>query len=801
MTWLNFLTIRTKLMLAAFLTAMVAITITSTASIYYDQKRAREALVSKLKVISEVVASRSTAALTFQDKHQAKKNLDALQAEADIEFACIYNIYNEVFVSRIFINKEKVCPPSPIQAGFSFKERFKMSQPIRVDQNIIGWLYIEATLGSLAERIKQYSLFNILIFFAGLIVAAIIARSLQQLVTGPLNHLGDTLSNIIQKNDYSLRAIKENEDELGKLVDIINSMLDKIEADNYSLKTSEDKFRQLTSLSPVGIFQADLHNQLIYVNSRWCEITGMSEERVSLEHWLDCLTSSDRRAFLRAWQQMTSQKEEMALEVSMEVGGVTQYLFCEASPVLDDQNILQGYLGVLLDISELKQAQIQMENLAQYDPLTGLANRRQFKDKLELAIRESMESEHPIAILFMDLDQFKRVNDSLGHDAGDQLLVAISKRLKHCVAHQDVIARIGGDEFTVLLKTIENPHDVHLLAERILSTLSKPIFIRDMEIICTLSMGITLAPNDGIDANDLMRNADVAMYRAKEKRRNNYQFFSSDMNLEVVESLSMERKLREAIDQYQFIVFFQSKIRLDVEQPCGAEALIRWRMATGEIISPYRFIPIAEQSGLIVSIGDIVFRKSCETLVRLLELGLWSNESRMAVNLSARQFEDPQLVSSIKRILKETGCPAHYLECEITESTLMENLQGSIEVMKSIKNLGLSLAIDDFGTGYSSLSYLKRLPIDTLKVDRSFVMDIPKDVSDMEISAAVIAMAHKLHLKVVAEGVETREQLSFLKANRCEYAQGFFFSKPLAELDFVNYLQENSSISKSNTES
>lgn len=789
MKWQHMLTIRSKLMLAAFLTATLAVTFTSLASISYDQKRAREALSNKLKVLSGVVANRSTAAVTFGDKRQARANLLALKAEPDIELACIYNIYGEVFTSQSFTKQQIPCPPSPNQEGHFFDTRFRLNQAIRIDDSVIGWLYVEASLGSLAERAKQYSFFNALIFGAALLFSAILARYLQLLVTRPLAHLGDTLTNIIRQNDYSLRAVKENEDELGVLVDVTNQMLDKIESDNLSLMASEDKFRQLTSLSPVGIFQVDAQNNLTYVNSRWCEITGMSEEDASLDHWLDCLTSTDRRAFLRAWQYMTVKQEEMALEVSMEIGGVTQYLFCEASPMIGENEELQGYLGALLDISELKQAQIQMENLAQFDPLTGLANRRQFRSKLDSALREAIEHGHPIAVLFMDLDQFKRVNDSLGHDAGDQLLVAVARRLKDCVTNMDVAARIGGDEFTVLLKHIENTHDVHLIAERILANLAKPIDIRDMEIINTVSMGITLAPNDGTDVNELMRNADVAMYRAKEKGRNNYQFFSADMNAEVVESLTIERKLRAAIEEDQFIVYFQPKIRIDREEPYGAEALLRWQPPDGDMIPPFRFIPIAEQSGLIVPIGDLVFRKSCETLVNLLNEGLWQEGARMAINLSAKQFEDPQLMSTIKRILSDTGCPAEYLECEITESTLMENLQGAIEVMKCIKDLGLSLAIDDFGTGYSSLSYLKRLPIDILKVDRSFVMDIPKDVSDMEISAAVIAMAHKLHLKVVAEGVETKEQLSFLKANRCEYAQGYFFSKPIPEDEFIQYLK------------
>ncbi|MEY8263104.1 MAG: EAL domain-containing protein, partial [Bermanella sp.] len=401
-------------------------------------------------------------------------------------------------------------------------------------------------------------------------------------------------------------------------------------------------------------------------------------------------------------------------------------------------------------------------------------------DRLEKAVSESRRRNTFIALLFIDLDQFKRVNDSLGHEAGDQLLVEIARRLEGSVRASDTVSRIGGDEFTVLLGDIDSSNGVRHICEKILTRLGKPIAINNQEVITTVSIGITLGPADGDSGSTLMRNADMAMYQAKAMGRNNYQFFSQDMNKEMLGYLEIEKNLRASLKaQDEFIVFYQPKTNLNTGEFIGAEALIRWQPKGKEMIGPDRFIPISEESGLIVPIGKWVLRESCFQVKRLIDLGVWPEHAKVAVNLSARQFSDPELIHHIEETLRLSGCPVHILELEITESTLMGDVESAILTMRHIKEMGISMAIDDFGTGYSSLSYLKRFPIDILKVDRSFVMDIPEDRNDMAITAAVIAMAHKLQLKVVAEGIETQAQLDFLKDNRCEYGQGYFIAKPM----------------------
>ena len=565
---------------------------------------------------------------------------------------------------------------------------------------------------------------------------------------------------------------------------------EKIEKENDRLGASEEKFRQLSTVSPVGIFQVNLEQKITYVNNRWSKITGMgTQPMLSLEAWLSRIRIEDRRRALKAWAALMQHHQSFVVEVGFDKGEDVTWSIIEASVLHDGKGDVYGYMGAISDITDLKKAQLQMENLAFFDPLTGLSNRRLFLDRLNKAVSESRRRGIFIALLFLDLDQFKRINDSLGHEAGDQLLVEIARRLETSVRESDTVSRIGGDEFTVLLSDIDSSNGVRHIAEKILTRVGAPIAINNQEIINTVSIGITLGPSDGEDASTLMRNADMAMYQAKAMGRNNYQFFSHDMNKEMMGYLEIEKDLRASINsENEFVVFYQPKMDLNSGQFIGAEALIRWQPKGKDMVGPDRFIPIAEESGLIVPIGKWVLRESCMQVRRLIDTGIWPEYAKVAVNLSARQFSDPELINHIKEILEESRCPVSILELEITESTLMGDVETAILTMRHIKEMGISIAIDDFGTGYSSLSYLKRFPIDTLKVDRSFVMDIPKDRNDMEITAAVVAMAHKLHLKVVAEGIETQAQLDFLKDNHCEYGQGYFIAKPMPVAKLEEYI-------------
>lgn len=440
------------------------------------------------------------------------------------------------------------------------------------------------------------------------------------------------------------------------------------------------------------------------------------------------------------------------------------------------------------DTTDIKLSQRRMERMAFYDTLTDLANRRLFQDRLQQAIEHCQRSSHLSALLYLDLDQFKRVNDTLGHEAGDGLLREVALRLTECVRTEDTVGRPGGDEFTVLLFEVESAAAAGVVAEKILSSLQEPIVVSGHNLVVTTSIGIAVIPNDGRDTNVVMKNADLAMYRAKERGRNNYQFFSEDMNTRALLRLRTENELREGIARGEFFLHHQPKYRITDGKITGVECLVRWNHPTRGVLPPGEFIQIAEETGAIVDLGSWIIEASCQAGKAFSSVA--TDRFTTAVNISPRQFRDPNLISHIRRCLRSTGLPPSLLQIEITETMLMHDVEAASTIVGRLHELGIYLAIDDFGTGYSSLNYLKKFPIQTVKVDRSFVTDIPHNSDDMAITAAVIAMAHRLNMDVVAEGVETQGQLDFLADNDCEYAQGYLFSKPVSEEAIMAMLRE-----------
>ena len=789
---LSRLHLKTKLIASMVVISVVAVLLTASALIKYEQYQSLKSIEEDTKTLAAVIANRSTAALIFSDANQAEANLKALGENPNVALACMYDSNEDIFAKYQFHYLDQTnCPDKPEVSSVTIDESVHIFEPITMDGLQVGTLYMNLSLDWVAERRAQQFLFIAVVASVILFISFFIASYLQVVLVSPIKRMTNTARNISQQNDFSLRADLDVRDDVGAMADVFNHMMDKIEDENQRLYNSEDKFRQLAALSPVGIFQIDLEHNITYVNSRWCDITGIHKPQASLEHWLSQIRTDDRRIALKAWTDLIHNDKPFVIEVGFDKAAEQTWTIIEAGALKDGNGDVYGYMGAISDITDLKNAQLKMEHLAFYDPLTGLSNRRLFKERLEKSIAECKRRGTYLALLFLDLDQFKRINDSLGHDAGDQLLIEAANRLVSSVRESDTVSRIGGDEFTVLLNDIESSHDVIHIAEKILKNLNAPVTLKNQEVSNSVSIGITLGPDDGEDANTLMRNADLAMYRAKSLGRNNFQFFSEEMNAEILSYLEIEKDLRKSLDNDdEFVVVYQPKIHLGTSEYIGAEALIRWKPSGKETISPDRFIPIAEETGLIVPIGKLVLRKACMEVKRFIDLGLWPMGAKMAVNLSAKQFSDAQLIPCLHDTLKTTGCPVEALELEITESTLMDNVESAILTMRAIKNMGVSIAIDDFGTGYSSLSYLKRFPIDVLKVDRSFVMDIPTDLNDMEITAAVIAMAHKLHLKVVAEGIESLEQMEFLKANHCEYGQGYLISPPVPAAELSAYIEQ-----------
>lgn len=773
-------TVRAKLVVIAIATSTLILLITTTAFLTLELFFSHQDLNNKIQVLGQIIAERSTAALVFDDQQGLQNNLASLSADKNIIKSCIYN---EEKVLAASLTSHQNIPDCPQMMGtLKTNEASYIEQyfPIKLDNQVIGTLYIACHNSDIINRLKHIALFALFVLLGAIIVALLLAARLQRIVTNPLRLLATTISNIIQRNDFSIRAKKHHNDELGQLADIFNELLSKIESEHNSLKSSEEKFRKLTSLSPVGIFQINPAGEIIYVNQRWREINNIKHQEPDLQNWFASVHPEDTLILNKLWRRLVTEHENMACEVRLIAkNGSTTWVYIQATSLHSKEGNLLGFLGSVSDISELKKAQIQMENLAFYDPLTGLANRRLFKNRLAKSVKSAQRTNTSIALLFLDLDQFKRINDTLGHDMGDALLKEIARRLDHNVRENDTVSRIGGDEFTILLTDVNNTNDVRIVADKILRSLSRPFMLNGQEIISTVSIGITMTPEDSVEPNILMKNADLAMYRAKELGRNNFQFFSEDMNIAILHNLEVEKELNIAIKRNQFILMYQPKICLADNTISGVETLVRWRHPEKGIIPPDSFIPIAEETGQIIKIGAWVLEHSCHEMGSLIREGLMPKNSKVAVNLSAKQFSDPNLLQTVLDILVQSKIDPLNLELEITESIIMDDVEAAIGIMEAIKNKGIHLAIDDFGTGYSSLAYLKRFPIDVLKVDRSFVGDIPEDKTDMAITSAVIAMAHKLSMKVVAEGIETQEQLDFLQENNCDDGQGYLLSRPL----------------------
>ncbi|HEX2531075.1 MAG TPA: EAL domain-containing protein [Burkholderiaceae bacterium] len=524
-----------------------------------------------------------------------------------------------------------------------------------------------------------------------------------------------------------------------------------------------------------GIVITDAASHIEAVNPAFTRITGYENTETvgKVAHMLNG-QAAHKRDMLAQLTQHGHWQGEMR---DRRKNGEWYPAWLSISTVRDADGRITNYVGVFTDNTRRKEAEMRLQFLATHDSLTGMLNRNGMMMRFVGELESARLHGRRLALLFIDLDRFKTVNDTLGHVAGDQLLVAAAERMQQHIKEQDIAARLGGDEFTVLLEDPAASGAAGKLAERLIAAMAQPFIIDDQEMFVTASIGIACYPADGHDAATLLKNADVAMYRAKERGRNTFRFFTSDMNVRAFEQLVLENSLRRALERGEFELHYQPQFSTATGRIVGAEALIRWRHPELGLVLPDTFIAMAEQNGLIVPIGAWAMREACRQGKAWHDAGLCFG--RIAVNLSARQFMSGDLLDTIREALDQSGLPPSMLELEITESTIMHNPPEAIVVLNRIREMGVALSIDDFGTGYSSLASLKQYPIDNLKIDRSFVTGIPHDPDDVAITEAIIAVAHKMRLKVVAEGVETGEQAEFLRAVGCDVAQGYFLGRPM----------------------
>ena len=527
----------------------------------------------------------------------------------------------------------------------------------------------------------------------------------------------------------------------------------------------------------VGVIDIDF--RFISVNPAFSRITGYSEEEVIGQN-SQLLDSSQHSAdFYRRVRDILERTGHWAGEMWQKRKDSEEFLgWIEMSEVRDAQGLRSHFVAVVNDITDKKRAEQELRYLANYDTLTGLPNRALLSERLGRAIVRARRQETRVAVLFLDLDRFKDINDSLGHAAGDRLLKAAATRIQATVGASDTVARLGGDEFTVVLEDVESLPAVERMAREILSAFSVPLEVDDRhEVSITPSLGISLYPDHALVPTDLLKFSDTAMYQAKAEGRNTYQIYNETMDAESRRRATVLASLRKALDRGEFRLVYQPRMALADGRITGVEALLRWHSAELGEISPITFIPLAEESGLVLPIGEWVMQEACETLKRWRSQGL--TEISIGINVSVLQLLRGHLPAHLRRVLDETGVPANRVELEVTESMVMQNAEQTTHVLNEMRAIGVSLAIDDFGTGYSSLVYLKRLPIDTLKIDKEFIGDLTRDPDDEAITATVITIGHSLGLNVIAEGVETEQQLAYLREQGCDEIQGFWLSTPL----------------------
>ncbi|WP_445368539.1 EAL and GGDEF domain-containing protein [Methylomonas sp. BW4-1] len=577
-------------------------------------------------------------------------------------------------------------------------------------------------------------------------------------------------------------------DETGGLCGYVGTI-----TDISDIKANEERLGQAAAVfesTREGVMITDAQRRITMVNKAFSNITGYDNRDV-IGHSPSILSSGRHNAdfYREMWANIATTDHWQGEIWNRRKTGEVYPELLSISTVRDGKGEISHYVGVFADISKLKASEMELEFLAHHDPLTKLPNRMLFLSRLQHNIEKARRQANKMAVLMLDLDRFKDVNDSFGHLAGDDLLQMVAERLTTRLRTSDTICRLGGDEFVVLLEEVNQPETVAHVATQIINALNQTWQLPSgHEVRIGVSVGIAMFPEHGASPDELIQQADTALYQAKNEGRNRFKYFSEDLTRAARERIDIEIRLRQAIEQGELRVFFQPQICIENGAIIGAEALVRWQTASGELIPPLRFIPIAEETGLITSIGNWVLRETCHHGQRWRKAGFPA--LRLAVNLSPQQFLHSDISDVVARILAETGFPAECLELELTESALMKREKEAIEILHKLHGLGVHLAIDDFGTGYSSLAYLKLFPLDVLKIDKSFIEDIPKHTDDMEITATIIAMAKTLRMRVVAEGVETAEQLAFLKSRQCDLYQGYLVSKPLPIAEFEKFLTD-----------
>lgn len=781
--------IRIRLALLVVLNSTLALICAGIALYGYESVLQRGAASSELSSQAGIIAESSTAALSFGDKRAAMQMLLALRGDPQVVEGVIYDENNRPF-ARYERGGSAIGSTAPRlrAAGVYFEGgAVLVFQPIKVADERLGTIFLKSR-SEVAARLRRYVgiVFLILLFSQGL--ALLVSARVQRTITAPVIELSDVARQVSADKNYAVRGVRRTGGEIGILIDSFNNMLSQIEMRELALRESEERYALAARGANDGLWDWKLTTGEIYFSARWNQMLGYPDKDRWSDpaEWFERIHPSDRD---RVAAEVAAHRAGATTEFNSEFrmkhrNGAYIWVLSRGIAVRDADSTAIRIAGSQTDITEGKVA----------DPLTGLPNRLYFIDRLEWSLDAARGEGTAFAVLFLDLDRFKLINDSLGHAAGDELLTSVAGRLRSAVragweGRPFVVARLGGDEFAILLNDVEDPPDVMAMAHRILEKVSPPVCLEGRQVFANVSIGIALS-NSGKTPEDILRNADTAMYHAKTSGGARYAVFDDAMRERAVARLEIETGLRKGIENGELVVYYQPELSLKDRRVVGYEALVRWNHPERGMLAPAEFIPIAEESDLIIHLGRWVLRAACTQMALWHSAFSFDRRPAISVNISPRHLRDPGLAEDVAKVLGETGLEPACLNLEMTESSIMKNPEQALTVLRQLKSMGVGLEIDDFGTGYSSLSLLHCLPFDTVKVDRSFVNGLGAGGEGVEIVRTIVDLARSVQMEIVAEGVETESQVQQLTRLGCEYVQGFYFSKPVGTATVQAIMQE-----------
>jgi diguanylate cyclase (GGDEF)-like protein/PAS domain S-box-containing protein len=787
------LSLRANLILLILTASALAVLLASFGFGIYERQNYRASAVRELTALADTLGANTAASLAFDDRAAAEVMLSALATEPHVVDARLYDNDGHIFAEYHDPNRKSdfVFPGLRPDGAYFDHQSLILFRGVRLNGDRTGSIALVFDLSDLRSQLLQYAKIALFVLLVSVLATLLASIRLAVSIGAPLVQLAAVARRVSTEQDYSLRAAIRAGGETGLLIRSFNEMLTRIESRERALKESEERYALAARGANDGLWDWNLTSDEIYFSPRWDHMLGyaVSGEWSKPQEWFGHIHADDReRVRTGIAAHCEGKTPEFVSEYRMRnhSGGYI-WTLSRGIVVRDSSGKAIRMAGSQTDITEGKIS----------DPLTHIPNRLYFMDRLGSAIEAAREQGTLFAVLFIDLDQFKAVNDSLGHAAGDELLIDVAGRLRGGMRNssrpgeqaRSVVARLGGDEFAILLTHMRNLADASIVAARILERLNEPFYIEGRHVSASASIGITLGSPESTPET-LLRNADTAMYHAKENGKARFEFFNESMQEQAVARFEIETGLRKAIYMQQLVLHYQPIVSIIDNQICGFEALVRWNHPERGLVPPGEFIPIAEESDLIILLGRWVLHESCRQLAEWHRSFASVRPFTINVNVSSRQLNDSRLIEDVDFALAESGLNPEFLSIEVTEGSLIGNTEQTITTLNRLKAMNIRLEIDDFGTGYSSLSYLRRLPFDMLKIDRSFINELSAGSDGLDIVKAIVEMAHSLKLEVIAEGVETEEQLSQLRGLGCNYVQGFLFSKPVSAARAASLYQE-----------